>query len=148
MENKEFTKEDLEMGMIVEIRNGDKYLVLKGNMETSIHSLQDIILVPKNDKKQKNDIITGAEYNKHLMCLKYPIFDITVGPATAKPATESKELNYFRVPGSAIFKRTFTVLHFSGEENNRILTIAFFNAEGGVEFKHVITLKSISESES
>ncbi len=42
---KEFTKDDLEMGMVVEFRNGDKCLVLKGNMETEHYGKQNIIFM-------------------------------------------------------------------------------------------------------
>lgn len=57
----EFTKDDLKTGMVVETRNGRRYLVLRGELPTSIYGIQGLMLI--------ND--TGLMDNKYSNNLKY-----------------------------------------------------------------------------
>lgn len=45
----EFTKNELETGMVVETKNGNRYMVLKGDIATSLYSQQELLFVGKND---------------------------------------------------------------------------------------------------
>lgn len=60
------------------------------------------------------------------------MYDATVGVLTGRPASDTRELNYFRVPGTTVFKRHFALLEFSGPENNRQVTLSYRDADGNV----------------
>ena len=59
-------------------------------------------------------------------------------------AESAKELNYFRVPASGVFKRSFVLLNFSGKESARCLTVKFFDSKGAELFSQKIDLSDIS----
>lgn len=44
-----FTKDNLETGMVVELRNRNKYLVVKGNFHTEFYSKQEIMFIANDD---------------------------------------------------------------------------------------------------
>lgn len=58
------------------------------------------------------------------------IYDLTVGPATGRPADNTRELNYFREPGTSVFQRHFALLDFTGPENARQVTLSIFDVNG------------------
>ncbi|MGJ8639344.1 MAG: alkaline phosphatase D family protein [Opitutaceae bacterium] len=60
----------------------------------------------------------------------YNLYDLTVGPLTANPEDNSKELNFFRMPGSSTFERQFALIDVSGPEENRKLTLRVMSMEG------------------
>lgn len=85
-----------------------------------------------------------GEISRMVRAGAYPVFDITAGPTTARPAESAKELNYFRVPASGVFKRSFVLLNFSGKESARCLTVKFFDSKGAELFSQKIDLSDIS----
>ncbi|MDQ8193893.1 alkaline phosphatase D family protein [Coraliomargarita sp. SDUM461004] len=60
----------------------------------------------------------------------YNLYDLTLGPLTARPGENTDELNFFRQPGSSIFERHFALIEFSGSEEERTLTIRVMSMEG------------------
>lgn len=57
-------------------------------------------------------------------------YELTLGPMTGRPDSDTNELNYFRVPSTSIFQRHFAVMDFYGPENDRQLRITTFDANG------------------
>ncbi|MEN8744457.1 MAG: alkaline phosphatase D family protein [Lentimonas sp.] len=78
--------------------------------------------------------LSGGKYYGELTRLihanSYNLYDLTVGPLTAKPEDNSKELNYFRMPGSSTFERQFALIDVSGPEEERKLTLRVMSMEG------------------
>lgn len=78
--------------------------------------------------------ISGGKYYGELTRLvhanSYNLYDLTVGPLTAKPEDNSKELNFFRMPGSSTFERQFALIDVSGPEEDRRLTLRVMSMEG------------------
>lgn len=73
----------------------------------------------------------------------YNLYDLTVGPLTANPGNNEEELNFFRMPGSSIFERHFTLIEFSGAEEERILTIRVLSMEGKELWNRDIPARSL-----
>ena len=78
--------------------------------------------------------ISGGKYYGELTRLvhanSYNLYDLTVGPLTASPEQDSKELNFFRMPGSSTFEQQFALIDVSGPEEDRQLTIRVMSMEG------------------
>lgn len=78
--------------------------------------------------------ISGGKYYGELTRLvhanSYNLYDLTVGPLTAKPEDNSDELNFFRMPGSSTFERQFALIDVSGPEEDRALNIRVMSMEG------------------
>jgi len=68
----------------------------------------------------------------------YNLYDLTVGPVTAKPLDSADELNFFRMPGTSSFQRHFALIDITGPEENRELTIRVINAEGTELWKQTL----------
>lgn len=60
----------------------------------------------------------------------YPIYDLTAGPLTGRPIGEVTEMNYFRVPSSAVTRRSFAIVKVDGPESDRAVTFSFFDSKG------------------
>lgn len=73
----------------------------------------------------------------------YNLYDLTVGPLTAKPGSNEDELNFFRQPGSSTFERHFALIEFSGSEEERTLTIRVMNMAGKELWSRVIPASSL-----
>ncbi|GHB94106.1 alkaline phosphatase [Cerasicoccus arenae] len=58
------------------------------------------------------------------------LYELTLGPLTDRPADSSSELNFYRVPSTATFKRQFAVMKFHGPEDNRQLTLTVYDTLG------------------
>lgn len=58
------------------------------------------------------------------------LYELSTGPLTDRPAESTKELNYFRVPSTSTFQRTFALLKFHGPEGNRQMSITVCNSVG------------------
>lgn len=71
-----------------------------------------------------------GELTKMVRASASDVYELTVGPLTGRPATDTGELNYFRVPGTTVFDRQFATLRFHGSEDARQLTVTVFNADG------------------
>ena len=76
----------------------------------------------------------------------YNLFDLTVGPLTAKPRDNRDELNFFRVPGTSVFDRHFAQLEFSGPEGDRILKINVIESDGTLLWARTIEAKNLRQS--
>jgi alkaline phosphatase D len=78
--------------------------------------------------------ISGGKYYGELTRLvhanSYNLFDLTVGPLTARPEDNSNELNFFRMPGSSTFERQFALIDVSGPEEDRALNLRVMSMEG------------------
>jgi len=77
----------------------------------------------------------------------YPLFDLTVAPVTARPAENTQELNFFRVPTTSVFERNFATLQASGPENARELTLAVYNAIGEEQWSKTLTAAELGYSD-
>lgn len=77
--------------------------------------------------------ISGGKSNGELTRLvhanSYNLYDLTVGPMTAKPEADD-ELNFFRMPGTNTVERQFTLVDVSGPENDRQLLLRVMNIDG------------------
>lgn len=86
--------------------------------------------------------LSGGKYYGELTRLvhanSYNLHDLTVGPLTAKPEDNSKELNFFRMPGSSTFERQFALIDVSGPEEDRTLTLRVMSMEGKELWKREI----------
>jgi len=60
----------------------------------------------------------------------YNLYDLTVGPVTAAPASKADELNFFRMPGTSVFERHFAMIEITGPEDDRKLTMRVLDLEG------------------
>ncbi|MDG1702129.1 MAG: alkaline phosphatase D family protein [Opitutae bacterium] len=78
--------------------------------------------------------ISGGSYKGELTRMvhstHYNFFDLTVGPSTAMPISEDKELNFYRIPGTNTFEKQYTILEIKGDEDNRFLDIQVFSLAG------------------
>ena len=90
--------------------------------------------------------ISGGKYHGELTRLvhinSYNLYDLSVGPLTANPK-QVDELNYFRMPGTNTLERQFTLIDFTGTEENRQLTIRVNSVEGNELWKRTITSKQL-----
>lgn len=75
----------------------------------------------------------------------YPIYDLTAGPLTGRPIEEVTEMNYFRVPSSAITKRSFAIIKVDGPENDRAVTFSFFDSKGAQLFSTTVKLSELKK---
>lgn len=92
-----------------------------------------------SDKKIDGVVLISAnkqygEVTRMVRANAYPIYDITVPVLTGRPAKDTEELNYFRVPNSSVFQRAFTKFSIDGPENARTLTVSFISQDGSVLF--------------
>ena len=60
----------------------------------------------------------------------YNLFDLTLGPMTARPRENNDELNFFRMPGTSTFRRHFALIDVKGPEDDRALTMRVLSVEG------------------
>lgn len=78
--------------------------------------------------------ISGGKYYGELTRLvhanSYNLYDLTVGPLTAKPKDNADELNFFRMPGSSTFERQYALIDVSGPEEERQLVLRVMSMEG------------------
>jgi len=74
----------------------------------------------------------------------YAIFDVTAGPVNARLADSAKEMNFFRVPGSVVLKRSFVTLSFTGPEDNRKVSVKYIGSKGESLFETSFSYADIS----
>ena len=60
----------------------------------------------------------------------YNLFDLTVGPMTARPREKNEELNFFRMPGTSTYRRHFALIDVRGPEDDRALTMRVLSVDG------------------
>ncbi|WOO41199.1 metallophosphoesterase family protein [Rubellicoccus peritrichatus] len=58
------------------------------------------------------------------------VYELTLGPLTGRPASDTRELNYFRVPGNSVFQRHFSILEFHGPEDDRQMRVSVYDVNG------------------
>lgn len=58
------------------------------------------------------------------------VHELTLGPLTARPASEVREINFFRVPGTTTLQRHFAMLQVHGPENERQLRVTVYDVNG------------------
>ena len=75
----------------------------------------------------------------------HELFEITTGATTDRPAEKASEMNFFRVPGSAVFERTFSIISVTGAENERIVTLESFNSKGESVFSQNIKESDLAQ---
>ncbi len=80
-----------------------------------------------------------AETTRFIRASAYPLHESTVGAFTNRPANEVTEMNYFRMPNSAITVRSFLLVKVDGNETDRRITMSTINAKGETLF--TLTLK-------
>jgi len=92
--------------------------------------------------------ISGGKYYGELTRLvhasSYNLFDLTVGPLTAKPRDNQDELNFFRMPGSSTFERHFALIGFKGPEGARRIVIRIMSLEGKELWQREITASGLT----
>jgi len=91
--------------------------------------------------------ISGGNYYGELTRLvhasSYNLYDLSIGPLTAKPKESDDELNFFRMPGSSIVERHFAIIDFTGPEEDRLLSIQVMGMEGNVIWSRSIKANTI-----
>ena len=80
-----------------------------------------------------------AEMTRFVRASAYPLHEATVGAFTGRPAKEVKEMNYFRLPNSAVTTRSFLLVKIDGNENDRRISLTTINSKGEKLFN--LTLK-------
>ena len=88
-----------------------------------------------------------GEITRNIRAGSYPIYEITAGPATARPNKEIAEMNYFRVPSSATLARSFAQIKIEGAEGARTLTMTFVNSKGDTLFSTTIKQSDLQKFE-
>ncbi|MGJ8651646.1 MAG: alkaline phosphatase D family protein [Opitutaceae bacterium] len=95
--------------------------------------------------------LSGGKYYGELTRLvhanSYNLYDLTVGPLTAKPGDNSNELNFFRMPGSSTFERQFALIDVTGPEDARKLTLTTISMEGKELWKREINQSQLQPAD-
>lgn len=104
---------------------------------------RNALLAFLSDKKIEGVIVLSskkgyAEITRFIRAGAYPVFELSAGPLTDRPAKEITEMNYFRVPGSSVKARSFAQVKIEGAENNRAATLSFFDSKGERLFETTI----------
>ncbi len=73
----------------------------------------------------------------------YDLYEIGVGPTTARPEKKSSELNYFKVPSSSLFDRGYAKIKIDGAENDRSITLTICKSSGESFFSQTIKEASL-----
>lgn len=67
------------------------------------------------------------------------VYDLTCSPLTSSPNTISiNEPNENRVPGTMVNVNNYALLHFSGDQKERLLTIEVKDVDGATIWKQFI----------
>jgi Phosphodiesterase/alkaline phosphatase D len=91
--------------------------------------------------------LSGGKYYGELTRLvhanSYNLYDLTLGPLTAKPESNEDELNFFRMPGTSTFERHFALIDVSGPEEARELTFRVLSLEGEQLWTRTVTASEL-----
>ncbi len=79
-----------------------------------------------------------AETTRLVRAGAYPLYEVTAGAFTDRPASEVSEMNYFRQPNSLIKKRSFVSVKIDGAENDRHITFAVIDSKGERQFNFTL----------
>ncbi|QYY36250.1 alkaline phosphatase D family protein [Ruficoccus sp. ZRK36] len=86
-----------------------------------------------------------GELTKMVRSAAPDVYELTLGPLTGRPAEETSELNYFRVPGTTVFERQFATLSFHGAEGSRQLTVTVYDADGNQKWTRTFDRADMGE---
>lgn len=105
------------------------------NLSSAEREQTDLLQMLRNDKISGLFFISGGKYFGELTRLvhanSYNLYDLTVGPLTAKPAANNNnELNFFRMPDTSTYERQFAVIDFTGPEEDRQIEMRVLNTLG------------------
>lgn len=94
--------------------------------------------------------LTGDRH--HTVLSKYeandrvpPIYDFTISSLTAG-SHSSDENNYFKVEGTMVGERNFSIMEVSGERKNRTLSVKVINGKGKLLWEKSISAKELQYS--
>ncbi|MFT4900853.1 MAG: alkaline phosphatase D [Lentimonas sp.] len=107
----------------------------KENLSSADREHTDLLQMLRNEKISGLFFISGGKYYGELTRLvhanSYNLYDLSVGPLTAKPReNNNQELNFFRMPGSSSFERQFALIDFTGPEEDRQIEMRVMNTFG------------------
>ena len=106
----------------------------RNNLSYSEREHSDLLQMLRDERIAGLFFISGGKYYGELTRLvhanSYNLFDLTVGPLTAKPKDNEDELNFFRMPGSSTFERQFALLDFTGPEEARAINLRVLSMDG------------------
>ncbi|WP_269539770.1 alkaline phosphatase D family protein [Cerasicoccus fimbriatus] len=71
------------------------------------------------------------------------VYELSLGPLTARPTDSTRELNFYRVPSTSTFQRQFALMKFHGAENDRQLTVTVYNGLGDQLWTQTLALSSM-----
>lgn len=93
-------------------------------------------------------IITGGkdygELTKMVRANAPDLYELSLGPLTARPAESTQELNFYRVPSTGVYQRHFALLKFQGPEDNRQITLSVFNQTGDQLWTQTLSAKEMT----
>ncbi|WP_309397273.1 alkaline phosphatase D family protein [Cerasicoccus maritimus] len=84
-----------------------------------------------------------GEFTKMVRANAPDVYELSLGPLTARPADSSRELNFYRVPSTSTFDRQFAIMKFHGPEENRQLTVTVYNGLGTELWTQTLALSSM-----
>ena len=79
-----------------------------------------------------------AEVTRFIRAGAYPLVEITAGAFTNRPASDTNEMNYFRMPNSLTKVRSFVSIKVDGTETDRQATISIINSKGDTLFSTIV----------
>jgi alkaline phosphatase D len=74
----------------------------------------------------------------------YPLYELTVSPLTSTAITREFNFNYWRVNGTFVGKRNFSLLEFFKGEQGRQVRIGIYDSKGKVLWQKIIGVKDLS----
>ncbi|MGF1453468.1 MAG: alkaline phosphatase D family protein [Opitutales bacterium] len=72
------------------------------------------------------------------------LHELTVGPATARPAERTDEINYLREPGTTTRQRHFVLARFHGPEGQRQVTLSVRDTNGEELWSRTLSEEALS----
>ena len=121
------------------------------NLSYAEREHSDLLQMLRNERIAGLFFISGGKYYGELTRLvhanSYNLFDLTVGPLTAKPKDNEDELNFFRMPGSSTFERQFALLDFTGPEEDRAINLRVLSMDGKELWQRTIKASALQPAE-
>lgn len=96
--------------------------------------------------------VSGDRHHTELTKLNrtgtYPLYDLTSSPLTSSSHADDGEQNTWRVPGTLVNERNFSVLHFTGNGAERAVVISDYTVTGKEVWKQVIKASELQSGKS
>lgn len=106
----------------------------QGNYREARSEREKLLEALRDHKIDGLFFVTGgkdhAELVKMVRANAPDVYELSTGPMTGRPASETKELNYFRVPSTSVFQRHFALLDFHGPEEDRQMRVTTYDVNG------------------